>query len=454
MAGQPRGRGNSAAATVALVRANARFWPTVFPEVRRELRQWDRRAQAIPDPTLRALALAKLRHERFNTELAATLATLVPPVRRRDVTEAIVALELMYDYLDGISECPGPDPLADGRQLFRAFIDVLVAAGPLANYYRCHAQRDDGGYLAELVASSRRALWSLPATPAVAPVLRAVLVRCGEAQTRTHAVRALGWGQLQAWASAQPEAAALCWSEVAAGAASSVLIGHALVALAADPATTAVDAERVAAAYFPTCALTTLLDSLIDAESDAATGAHPYISYYASQAQATERLGLLAREAVAAIERLPRAPHHLMTMAGAAAFYLSAPGARMAERRRLTAPIVRELRPLLAPSLAIFAAWRGARRTAATYGSMKTRVPGDDGGMETIAPSPAPSLGRSLERDRLERRAVRVRQVMHALRERAEARDSVGSAPRPLRTAIEDFGRELSDLERRLRHAS
>lgn len=74
--------------------------------------------------------------------------------------------------------------------------------------------------------------------------------------------------------------------------------------------------------------------------------------------------------------------------------------------------------------------------------------------METIAPSPAPSLGRSLERDRLERRAVRVRQVMHALRERAEARDSVGSAPRPLRTAIEDFGRELSDLERRLRHAS
>jgi tetraprenyl-beta-curcumene synthase len=364
MAGQPRGRSTSAAATVALVRANARFWPTVFPEVRRGLRRWDRRAQQIPDPTLRAQALAKLSGERFNTEVAATLATLVPPLRRRAVTEAIVPLEVMYDYLDGISEQPGPDALADGRGLYRAFADAMAPAGPLADYYRHHPQRDDGGYLAALASSCRRALWSLPAAPVVAPTAQAVLARCGEAQTRTHAVAQLGAGQLQAWASAQPEAARLRWWEVGAGAAASVLAGHALVALAADPATTADDAERVAAAYFATCALTTLLDSLIDAEADAAAGAHPYLGYYASEAEATERLGALAREAVAAVERLPRAPHHLMTMTGAVAFYLSAPGARGAGRRRLTAPIARELRPLLGPSLAIFAAWRGARRGA------------------------------------------------------------------------------------------
>lgn len=61
------------------------------------------------------------------------------------------------------------------------------------------------------------------------------------------------------------------------------------------------------------------------------------------------------------------------------------------------------------------------------------------------------TLGSQLERDRLEQRAARVRQVIHALRERAEARDTAGGAPRPLRAAIEDFGRELSELERRLR---
>ena len=74
--------------------------------------------------------------------------------------------------------------------------------------------------------------------------------------------------------------------------------------------------------------------------------------------------------------------------------------------------------------------------------------------MAHVTPSSTSPLGHQLERDQLERRAVRVRQVMVALRERAEARDAVGDAPRPLRAAIEDFGRELADLERRLRHAS
>ena len=67
----------------------------------------------------------------------------------------------------------------------------------------------------------------------------------------------------------------------------------------------------------------------------------------------------------------------------------------------------------------------------------------------------ARSLGHQLERDRLEQRATRVRQVIHALRERAAARDTVGGAggvPHPLRAVIEDFGRELAELERRLRH--
>lgn len=61
------------------------------------------------------------------------------------------------------------------------------------------------------------------------------------------------------------------------------------------------------------------------------------------------------------------------------------------------------------------------------------------------------ALGRQLERDRLEQRARRVRAVLAALRERAAARDTAGGAPRPLRAAIDDFGRELAELEGRLR---
>jgi uncharacterized protein YceH (UPF0502 family) len=61
------------------------------------------------------------------------------------------------------------------------------------------------------------------------------------------------------------------------------------------------------------------------------------------------------------------------------------------------------------------------------------------------------SLGSQLERDRLEQRVARVRQVIGALRERLEARDAHAPAPRPLKAAIDDFGRELAHLERRLR---
>lgn len=41
--------------------------------------------------------------------------------------------------------------------------------------------------------------------------------------------------------------------------------------------------------------------------------------------------------------------------------------------------------------------------------------------------------------------------MIHALRERAAAREDAGGPPHPLRAAIGDFGRELAELERRLR---
>ncbi len=362
MARESRSCGSSTSATVALVVANARFWPTVLPVVRRELRRWDRRARAIPDPVLRAQAVAKLRGERFNAEVAATLATLVPPVRRRRAVEAMVALEVMYDYLDGVSEEAAAEPLADGRQLYRAFADACAPSGPLEDHYRHHPRGDDGGYLAALVTTCRGGLWSLPAAPVVAPVALAVARRCGEAQTHTHAVARLGHAQLRAWGRAQPEVGALRWWEVAAGAAASVLAVHALIAVAADPATTSADAEQIADAYLATCALTTLLDSLVDCEDDRAAGGHAYLDYYGDDAEAAARLRSLARAAVGGAQRLPRAPHHLMTVAGAAAFYLSAPAAAGERGRGLTSAMAEELRPLLAPALAIFGAWRGAKR--------------------------------------------------------------------------------------------
>jgi hypothetical protein len=91
---------------------------------------------------------------------------------------------------------------------------------------------------------------------------------------------------------------------------------------------------------------------------------------------------------------------------------------------------------------------------------MGFRGSGKVGRMRTTYPSPPRTrrgglLGSELERHRLEQRAARVRQVIGALRERAETREEgQGKAPRPLTAAIEDFGRELAQLERRLREVA
>jgi len=196
----------------ALVRANARYWPTVLPRVHRGLRHWEVAASGIPDERLRRLALAKLAEERFNTEVAATLATLAPRHHRGRVIDAIVPLQVMYDYLDGLSEEPADDPLANGRQLFSAFAVSLSPEGfQWVDYYSHSPGRDDGGYLETLVGACWQAFARLPRAAVVAPVARAAVWRCGESQTRTHAIEALGGEQLVEWASAEAEGSGLTW---------------------------------------------------------------------------------------------------------------------------------------------------------------------------------------------------------------------------------------------------
>jgi Protein of unknown function (DUF2600) len=114
---------------LALLLANARYWPTVAPRVGRQLTRWERAAAAIGDPGPRAMALAKLRDEHFNVQLATTLATLAPRRRRAEAIEAIVALQVMYDYLDLLGEQPPAGSGRDQRGLFAHLIDSLDLSG-------------------------------------------------------------------------------------------------------------------------------------------------------------------------------------------------------------------------------------------------------------------------------------------------------------------------------------
>lgn len=368
-------------AFLALAGANARYWTTVAPLAWRELRRWRACAQRIDDAGLRAHALAKLHDDDGNVKTTVTLATLAPRRHRAAVVRAIVSLQVMYDYLDAVTEERFADGAACGRELFRAF-DAAFCADAVTDYYRGHPRRDGSGYLDALADRCRAAQARLPRLPAVLGLAGAIAAHSGRAQELSHRAAEGEVEPLARWAEAEAAAAAtgaapshagaappcttpeagLVWWELAAGSAASILAVHALFAAAGDPRTTPDDAERTAGAYRLAATLTTLLDSLVDHERDLLRGDHSYVAYYASAAVAAERIAAVARRTSEAALGLRRAPHHLMTVAGIAAFYLSAPGAGSAFALPATVRVTAELRPLIVPILWIFRTWRRLRR--------------------------------------------------------------------------------------------
>jgi tetraprenyl-beta-curcumene synthase len=290
----------AAADVVATFTRLALYWTRIVPHARTELEGWRRRALLIPDQQLRDHALANLDGENLNAEAAAVFALVAPRARRKTVTSLLVAFQTMYDYLDTVSEQPAPDPLAVGLCLHQALTAVFTAE-PQPDYFRL-LPVDDGGYLSALGAARR----------------------CGEAQSHTHAARFTNDRRLTRWALRQALDPSYHWWELGAGGISSLSV-HALLAAAADPATTRSTTEGVDAAYYPSvCALSTLLDSLIDLDNDAAAGNFSYYTYYADTSVAIDRLVAITAGADAELRSLPHGSVHRAIMAGVAAFYLSA----------------------------------------------------------------------------------------------------------------------------------
>ncbi len=343
-------------AGVALLLANGRYWSSLVPIVRAQLERWERRAQMIHDPHLRNLALDTLQGEGFNSQVAATLATLAPRPLRTATVEAIVALEVLYDYLDSLVEQPLPDPLRDGHRLYKALTHAVTPR--VQSEHGGH----DNGYLGDLAATVNDNLERLPSTSAIADVALQAAARNAAAQVRAHAVTRVGTAQLEDWAMREAPGTQLDWREYLMGAASSVLVIHALIAAAADRRTTCAHAERIDQTYLAIGALSTMLDSLIDYEYDVRLGNLGYIRYYKDRDILADQLASIVRYAIDQARGAPNEAHHVMTVVGVVAYYLSAPEATGEFARPVTTRIIQELRPLITPTLAVMRAWRGAKR--------------------------------------------------------------------------------------------
>ena len=333
----------------------------VAPVVRGELSRWRERAREIPDPALRELALRKLAEEGSHAEAGAMLATLAPRPQRAGAVRAIVALEVLYDYLDGRSEVQAMDA---GRRLF-AVLAAAVAQhdGDDADAHEDVAAEGDREYLAELAGAVRESLARLPAIDAVRGALQEAAARGSEAQVRVHSAT-----EVEPWARSGAAGTDLEWREFLAAAAASVISCHVLIAAAADEGTTRGEADALAAAYLPVCALTTLLDGVVDHHGDpddstaaGREGRDGYIGFYADRRALAGALTGLADRALDAARGRRDAGHHISMLAGIVAYYGTAPGARSGFARGVIAQLQRRFGLLILPMIGLMRAWRAAK---------------------------------------------------------------------------------------------
>jgi tetraprenyl-beta-curcumene synthase len=339
---------------LSVISALATYQRAVLPQVRGELRRWERWTVKIPDLVLRDAALSALKEKSSNVEATAVFAILTPRSQRSSALRAMTALQTTIEYLDVLGEQLPDEPLADGLALHGALIEAVTPGAPYSDWYRLHPQTEDGGYLAELVATCQREVATLPSGHTVLVTARRAARRCAEGQSYTHAAVESedGTRKLEAWAAELDEHGEYFWWELAAGASSSVAL-HALIAAAANRGTDAEEAERIDAAYFPPIgALTVLLDDLIDREQDIASGEHNYLGYYPSNEIAAERFALLARRSRSAIASLQFSQRHTAILMGVGGFYLSTPAAKTGYARPIRARMLKALGSAVYPILA------------------------------------------------------------------------------------------------------
>ena len=307
----------------ALLRAVAWQLGGGLQAVRHELRGWRARASAIPDLRLRAEALHAIDSKRGHTDGAALFWTLAPG-RSRRLLRLLVAFEVIYDYLDNVSELGARFGVADDRHLFRALEDAVDPGCRVGDYYREHPWSADGGYLTALVEACQGECLTLPGFAAVRPLV--------QLETRRQSVLGLNHDidperrseSLRRWAAERfPDERELHWYELTAASSQSV-VTFTLLALAASPRATRADAEAVHAAYFPWFAFAvTMLDSYVDWPDDERTGAHSYVAYYPTSEQLVRRLCESIDHSARNLLGLPHGERHAILLGCMVAMYLS-----------------------------------------------------------------------------------------------------------------------------------
>jgi tetraprenyl-beta-curcumene synthase len=326
--------------------------------VSREVERWRLRALTMPAGPNREDALSSLERKSGNAAGAA-LFWILPRRRDKNLLRLLVAYQLIWDFLDSVSERGAYEGTTNGLQLHKALIEALDPVAPISDYYLYHPWRDDGGYLRTLVEACRGACAALPAYGQVRPLVVREATRA-QVQALNHDVDPLARDRaLKEWVAREfSEDQQLSWFELSSAATASLAV-HAFLALAADPTCTEAEVRHACGAYFPWISgAATMLDSYVDQVEDEATGSHRYVAHYGSMALAGERVKTLVARSAREARALRNGHRHAVITACMVAMYLSKDSARTPEMRASTASIARAGGTLTRVLLPVLRLWR------------------------------------------------------------------------------------------------
>jgi tetraprenyl-beta-curcumene synthase len=348
----------------ALIVAAARELIWGLRNVARELRKWRRRAESIPDHTIRHDALEALAHKRTNTDGAAVFSTLLDR-RHHDLLLLLAIYQAIWDFLDSLGERHPTE--ANGRELHLALVDALQPDGPLANYYRHHPWCDDGGYLVALVESCRERCRMLPSYDLVRPLVVREAWRA-QVQALNHLPdRGCRDNSLEHWAKGEFAAGQeVEWFELTAAASASLVILP-LLALSARADVSSSEVTATYAAYWPWVSLaTTMLDNYADQDEDAASGNHNYFTHYGNDMHGVSRLCTHITRATEGARALPHGERHAVIVSAMVAMYISKEGDGSARTRRTRRALARSGGSLVRVLVPVLRVWRVAYRQQST----------------------------------------------------------------------------------------
>ncbi|WP_035511487.1 tetraprenyl-beta-curcumene synthase family protein [Halobacillus karajensis] len=300
-----------------------RVYRHIFPSVHKELSYWIERAQSIPDPELRNQALRSIKDKTFHCEGGSIYSVLSGDNADKSI-QFIVAYQTISDYLDNLCDrSTSMDPV-DFRMLHQAMTDALTPGNDCQDYYQYREEKEDGGYLHDLVKTCQDIL----AESKDYKMVHAQALKLGklysDLQVHKHVIEDERIPRLQNWFSRyQSEWPELSWYEFSACTGSTLGV-FCLVSYALSGRMDGELAVQIERSYFPYMqGLHILLDYYIDQEEDEREGDLNFCAYYDHQEQMKKRFRYFVVKTNEEIQKLPDSSFHEMIHEGLVGMYLA-----------------------------------------------------------------------------------------------------------------------------------